>query len=106
MGQDDWLLVDNRTGVEVFITDADADPRNPTSDSPTSDSPTRDNETTGADILGSIGAGSEGFAGGVERCHKRAMVAHAGSPDGPVVGSRTQADGEACVPVWVIEPDD
>ena len=54
MGTEDWLIVDNRTDSEVFITDADVDLRNSL----------RDNETTGFDILGSIGAGSQGWVPG------------------------------------------
>jgi hypothetical protein len=86
LGSEDWLIVDNRTDTEVFVTDAGA---------------------TGSSHLGSVGAGSSGFgAGAVDRCDARALVAHAGSPDGPVVARRTAADGEACVKTWVIGPDD
>ena len=85
MGSEDWLIVDNRTDSEVFVTDAGA---------------------TGSGYLGSIGAGSSGFgAGAVDRCEARALVAHAGSAEGPVVARRTAVDGEACVEPWVIGPD-
>jgi pimeloyl-ACP methyl ester carboxylesterase len=97
MGTEDWLIVDNRTDSEVFITDAGTDLRNSL----------RGNETTGFDILGSIGAGSQGWgAGAVEQCDARALIAHGGSPDGPVVARRPKADGQACVKTWVIGPDD
>lgn len=86
MGSEDWLVVDNRTDSEVFVTDAGA---------------------TGSGYLGSVGAGSRAFgAGAVDRCEARALVAHAGSPDGRVVARRTAADGEACVRTWVVGPDD
>lgn len=86
MGSEDWLVVDNRTDSEVFVTDAGV---------------------TGSGYLGSVGAGSSAFgAGAVDRCEARALVAHAGSPDGPVVARRTAADGEACVRTWVVGPDD
>lgn len=85
-GGDDWLLVDNRTGTEVFVTD-DGD--------------------TGSSHLGAIGAGSRGFgAGAVGRCDPRPLAAHAGSPDGPVVARRSAADGKACVEIWVITADE
>ena len=97
MGTEDWLIVDNRTDSEVFITDADIDRRNSL----------RDNEATGFDILGSVGAGSQGWgAGAVEHCDARALIAHAKSPDGLVLARRTKADGQACVKTWVIGRDD
>lgn len=97
MGSADWLIVDNRTDGEVFVTDAGADLSNSL----------RGNEPTGLDFLGSIGARSQGFgAGAVEPCDARALVAHAGAPDGPVVARRPKSDGESCVKTWVIGPDD
>ncbi|QNN54490.1 hypothetical protein [Nocardioides mesophilus] len=88
MGTEDWLIVENRTDGEVFVTDAGGN-------------------GNGNSSLGSIGAGSSGFgAGAVDRCAERALVAHAGSPDGPVVARRTAAEGQACVDPWVIGPHD
>lgn len=85
-GSDEWLVVDNRTGTEMFVTDEG---------------------DTGRSHLGRIGAGSRGFgAGAVGMCDPRPLAAHAGSPDGPVVARRSAADGKACVETWVITADD
>jgi hypothetical protein len=80
MGQSDWLNIENRSDERIYVWDVDS--------------------TNGLYVIG-LSPGEHGLAG-FDKCDRVELVARAGTEDGPVVATRTEADARDCTATWVI----